>query len=212
MKIIDLTHTLENNMTVFPGTQAPEFIKEGNVQEGDAYELTNVSMTSHTGTHIDMTSHTCAGGIRTDTTELSMFMGRGSLVDCSGYKEGEEIGMEILEDMNIENTEYLLFYSAWSDYWKTEKMAENFPCMSVELTQYLAELPGLKGVGIETLSVDPVNSADLCRHNILFKGGKVVVECLTNLEILMGKEFTFMAMPLKFKKGEGSPVKAMAII
>ena len=44
-------------------------------------------------------------------------------------------------------------------------------------------------------------------------GVEIVVEWLCNLEQLVGKgEFYFQAIPLKFAKGSGSPVRAFAIL
>jgi arylformamidase len=60
MKIIDLSHTLENGMSVFPGAPEPIFEKIGSVGDGDSYTLIKFQMTTHTGTHVDCNSHTVA--------------------------------------------------------------------------------------------------------------------------------------------------------
>jgi kynurenine formamidase len=38
------------------------------------------------------------------------------------------------------------------------------------------------------------------------------IENLCNLELLLGKRFTFVALPLKIRKGTGSPVRAVAVL
>jgi len=46
-----------------------------------------------------------------------------------------------------------------------------------------------------------------------FLGNKVlIVEGLTNLDKINNEEFTFFALPLKFKGRDGSPVRAIAIL
>jgi len=38
------------------------------------------------------------------------------------------------------------------------------------------------------------------------------IENLCNLDKLVGKRFTFIALPLKIRKGTGSPIRPVAII
>jgi kynurenine formamidase len=38
------------------------------------------------------------------------------------------------------------------------------------------------------------------------------MENLCNLNLLVGKRFTFIALPLKIRKGTGSPIRAVAIL
>ena len=49
-------------------------------------------------------------------------------------------------------------------------------------------------------------------HQIFLEHEKTVVENLTNLDKLLGKDFTFVALPLKIKGGDGSPVRAVALL
>ena len=38
------------------------------------------------------------------------------------------------------------------------------------------------------------------------------VENLCNLDQLLGKRFTFIGLPLKIRKGTGSPIRAVAVL
>ena len=38
------------------------------------------------------------------------------------------------------------------------------------------------------------------------------IENLCNLDKVVGKRFTFIALPLKIRKGTGSPLRAVAIL
>lgn len=212
MKLIDLSQTLENGMTVFPGAPEATFEKVGNLEAGDVYSLTKFSMTTHVGTHIDCNSHTQWGGFCTDTQEIGFFAGRGLVVDCSHYGAKSEIGMEALADYTLDNKEYILFHTGWDAFWQAENYWQDYPVLSDDLMAYLSAHPHVKGIGVEYGSIDPVDSADLSKHGIFLKNEKAVVENLTNLKALIGKEFVFMALPLKFKNGDGSPVRAVAMM
>ena len=52
MKIIDLTHTISEDMPVYPGTEPP-VLKPANTYEKDGFRETLLSLYSHTGTHVD---------------------------------------------------------------------------------------------------------------------------------------------------------------
>lgn len=60
MKIIDLTHTIKEDMPVYPGTDAPKF-RPANSYEKDGFKETLLTMFTHTGTHMDPPAHLFAG-------------------------------------------------------------------------------------------------------------------------------------------------------
>lgn len=212
MKLIDLSQTLENGMTVFPGAPEALFEKVGDLENGDVYSLTKISMTTHVGTHVDCNSHTQRGGFHTDTQDISFFAGSGIVVDCSAYGAGSEIGMECLRGCDLSDKAFVLFHTGWDQYWNAGNYWENYPVLSDELMDYLGRHPGIKGIGVEYGSIDAVDDPVLSKHGIFLKHEKLVVENLTNLKGLLNQPFTFMALPLKLKGGDGSPVRAVAVI
>lgn len=50
MKVIDLTHTIKENMPVYPGTDTPKLMP-ANTYEKDGFKETLMQMYTHTGTH-----------------------------------------------------------------------------------------------------------------------------------------------------------------
>lgn len=212
MNLIDLSQTLENGMTVFPGAPEATFEKLGNLEEGDLYSLIKFSMTTHVGTHIDCNSHTKNGGFTTDSQDLNFFMGQGIVLDCSHYGEKSEVGMEILNDYNLTDKEFILFHTGWDRNWTKDNFWMNYPLISDELLDYLSHNETVKGIGVDYGSIDAVDNSTLSKHGIFLKNEKMVIENLTNLPNLLKKDFVFMALPLKFKNGDGSPVRAVAII
>lgn len=212
MKIIDLSQTLENGMSVYPGAPEPKFEILGSVSDGDIYQLTKFEMTTHTGTHLDCNTHVQPDGFLTETEELDIFIGKGKAIDCTRYKKGEEMGMEMFEDIELEGIEYFLFHCGWDKYWGQEEFWGDFPYLSMEVVEFLADNKTIKGIGFEYASMDRIKDVELPLHKRFMKEKKVVLECLTNLDKLIGKNFTFMAMPLKLKNGEGSPTRPIAII
>lgn len=56
MKVIDLTHTIKENMPVYPGTDTPKLMP-ANTYEKDGFKETLMQMYTHTGTHMDPPAH-----------------------------------------------------------------------------------------------------------------------------------------------------------
>jgi len=71
---------------------------------------------------------------------------------------------------------------------------------------------GLKGVGEDSISLDPCDTEDYPNHMILLGAGLVNTENLTGLEALVGKTCTFLTLPLKWEHADGSSCRAMAML
>ena len=56
MKIIDLTHKLENNMTAYSPDSRAKIQKVATI-ENNGYEESLLTIYSHNGTHMDSTKH-----------------------------------------------------------------------------------------------------------------------------------------------------------
>ena len=52
MKVIDLTHTIQEEMPVFPGTEPPALMQAASCEENGFREML-LKLTTHTGTHMD---------------------------------------------------------------------------------------------------------------------------------------------------------------
>lgn len=51
MRVIDLTHTIKEDMPVYPGTGTPKLLPANSYEE-NGFKETLVSFYSHTGTHV----------------------------------------------------------------------------------------------------------------------------------------------------------------
>ena len=90
MRVIDLTHTIKENMPVYPGTGTPK-LEPANTYEENGFQETLVSFYSHTGTHMDPLAHLFAGRTTLDAFPASQFLGCALVIDCTHLKEGEAI-------------------------------------------------------------------------------------------------------------------------
>ena len=81
MKVIDLTHTIKEDMPVYPGTEKPK-LEVASTYERDMFKETLFVMYSHTGTHIDPPAHIIEGKPALDSFGVEQFVGRGLVIDC----------------------------------------------------------------------------------------------------------------------------------
>ena len=72
---------------------------------------------------------------------------------------------------------------------------------------------GKKGVGLDTIGVDPIADAHLSIHRRLFQDHEIVVmENLANLDQIGDGLFTLFALPLRYQDADGSPIRAVAVL
>ena len=209
--IIDLTHTITPECPVYPGTPAPSFTPASTMTR-DGYRETTLQLASHTGTHMDAPSHMLSDGSGLDQLPISQFCGKAMVLDVSAFAPGQAISADFLRTQNgqLRSVDFALFYTGWEKKWGTDAYFEDvFPVPDEEAARYLVSC-GLKGVGIDALSVDRIESEHFPVHKILLNGGLVTVENLCLKKLVGRKNAMFFALPLKFLNADGAPVRAIA--
>jgi arylformamidase len=211
MNIVDLSHTISPDMTVYPGTEPPVFSTACTI-EGMGFMEKKITLYSHTGTHMDAPSHIIPGAKTLDQMPPDRFVGKGAVVDLR-VNRGSIIDIELLKPHQgrIERNEFLLLHTGWGDLWGEEAYLSGYPVLSHEAATWLAGFT-LKGIGADTISADEAQSLTFPIHTLFLKRDIVIIENLTNLNALPDKEFLFSCFPLKMEKADGSPVRAVALV
>ncbi len=206
MKVYDLTHTIQNDMPVYPGTEQPRLTTACTI-EAVGYRETLLHMFSHTGTHMDAPAHMLLDGAALDSYPADKFAGTAVVVDCRGQ---ERISLPLLQSYDLNGVDFVLFCTGWDKKWGSLDYYEGFPCLTADAAAYLATLP-LKGVGEDSISLDPCDSVDFPNHITLMRADFVNTENLTGLDALIGRRFTFVTLPLKFENSDGCSCRAIAM-
>ena len=206
MKVYDLTHTIKNDMPVYPGTEQPQLTTACTIEEA-GYRETLLHMFSHTGTHMDAPAHMLLDGAPLDSYDADKFTGTAVVVDCRGEAD---ISLPLLKRYDLDGVDFVLFCTGWDKKWGTPDYYEGFPCLTPDAVAYLATL-SLKGVGEDSISLDPCGSVDFPNHITLLRADFVNTENLTGLDALIGRRFTFVTLPLKFENSDGCSCRAIAM-
>ena len=213
MNIIDLTHTISQDMPVYPGTETPT-LEPANSYEKDGFKETRLSMYSHTGTHMDPPAHLFPGRTTLDEMDASQFVGSAVVIDCSELSEGGRMTMAHINKKRelADQAEYLLFRTGWDRYWGKEEYFGDYPFIDEEVAEYIVSMKK-KGVGLDVIGLDPIRDENLTLHRRLLKENEIVIiENLRGLQRLPEGLFTFCALPLKWKDADGSPIRAIAMV
>ena len=211
MKAIDLTHTITQEIPVFPGSEKPQLTTVASYEK-DGYHETLIHMYSHTGTHIDPPSHIYERALTLDALPLTQFIGQAIVIDCRHLKPGEAITMKELdivgEDVRI--ADFLLFNTGWDKFWNSEEYLGDYPCINDDILDFI--LSGkYKGIGFDVMGIDPIADVSLYRHKKLLKHKKIInIENLTNLDRCGTELFNFSCFPLKIENSDGAPTRAVA--
>ena len=206
--LIDMTHTITQEIPVYPGDPAP-VLTRGHTLTRDNYRTTLLSLCSHTGTHMDAPAHLLREGRTLDEMPMSQFSGRATTLDVSD--QGEVITAEFFRAHHDEIycADYVLLYTGWERRWGTEAFLEDtYPVPDEEAAHYLASC-GLKGLGTDALSVDRLTGPATV-HTVLMKADAVILENLCLEKVRNRKDFLFFALPMKFQNADGAPIRAFA--
>ena len=211
MKVIDLTHTIREDMPVYPGTEPP-VLAAANTYEENGCKGTRLTMCSHTGTHMDPPAHLFPGRTTLDRFPPEQFIGRALVIDCSELAEGQAITMDFIRRYGekAEQADFLLFRLGWDRKWGTEAYFGDYPCIDEAVLEFILE-GSYKGIGFDVIGLDPISDEGLTRHKRLFRDRDIVnIENLKDLDKCGSELFWFSCFPLKLEDCDGSPIRAVA--
>ncbi len=209
LRIVDLTHVIQPGMPVYPGTEGPRFEETCSV-ECDGFAERLVSLTSHTGTHVDAPAHLFHGGQSLDECPPEAFVGAAMVLPVQASRISVEQLLPFQE--RLRQSRFLLLQTGWDRLWGHPGYFTGFPVLEPEAARWLAGFEGLSGVGVDALSVDRVGETDLPTHRELLSRGLLIIENLTGLDRLGGGEVELLCLPLKLAAADGAPARVLAIL
>jgi kynurenine formamidase len=219
MRVIDLSFLLD------------EFVREPVVAWVPGVNLTptatykglgrsvhQVTMGTHgAGTHIDPPAHFFEEGATIDQVPFDKLIGEAILLDLTSKGPGDVISAHDLDliGADVEAGDIVLLHTGWYHRWGTSDYFWRAPYLAIDAAKWLVERE------IATLGYDipsPDNMHDIKPnsrppiHIELLGNNILLIEMLTNLGLIDQRRFDFIALPLKFEGGDGSPARAVALL
>ena len=213
---IDLSHTVEDGMTTYPGLPVPivcDYLTRERSRtiyaEGTEFQIGVITMCSNTGTYIDSPFHRYPDGI--DLSELpleqiaeveAVVVDGGGSVDVDSFTGVEIAGKAVL------------VRTGWQRHWGTPEYLTGHPFLTAAAARHLVD-SGAVLVGIDSLNIDDTSTATAGArpvHSTLLAAGIPICEHLADLSMLPREGFRFSAVPVKIRGMGTFPVRAYATV
>ena len=201
MAIIDISRTLSPQTATWPGDRAFKPSWTLRLDEGDAVNVGAISLSLHTGTHVDAPLHVDEDGAAVTRLPLDAFIG-------SAVTGREVIRRDMIDQQAVSLPPRVLFKTA-SSHVSTHTWSDDFPSIAPAAIEWLSE-QGVVLIGTDAPSVDPANSTALKAHHALKRCGIVNLEGLFLRDVDPGM-YQLVAFPLKLEGMDASPVRAVLI-
>ncbi len=196
MKIYDVTRALSDDVIIYPGDIVPRFRE---IDTGQ-YRVTDMTLGSHTGTHIDAPSHYIEGGQTVDRIPLDRLTGPARVLDCSDVEEF------ITPDRifgRLKGARALLLKTWFSEM---QEFDPGYPALSIEAADLVAGA-GITCIGTDAPSIESYRG-DGSVHRRLLGCGTVILELLDLSGVPEG-EYFMAALPLRLRGLDGSPARVI---
>ncbi len=234
-KWIDLTYDFDENTIYWPTNASfkHDTVFFGINDKGFFYSSGKYEAEEHGGTHLDAPIHFSEGKNAVEQISVDQLTGQGILIDISekalknrdylvsveDFKEWESAHGEIPDGSAI------LLYTGYGQFWNNrekyigtaltgaEAVPElHFPGLHPDAANWLAKERKIKGIGLDTPSIDYGQSQDFLTHRILSEKEILIFENVANLDKIPAKDFYVVALPMKIGGGSGAPLRIVAFI
>ena len=228
MQFVDLSREIHHRTPTHP-SHPPVVMAvwndHGEVKSAGTTRFTSKAMaltlSDHSGTHVDAPCHfnpdPKAASI--DQVPLEDFYTEAICLDLSHVPLKHEINVAEMEEalkasgQQIKKRDTVLIEMGVNKrLWGTPGYLHDFPGLHVDAVHWLAD-KGIVMFGVEAVSPAPEGEPNFKAHMACAERGITHMECLWNLDKLVGKgRFRFIGFPLKIRGGTASPIRAVAII
>lgn len=215
METVDLTRRIEEGMTTFHTdlhsdvriNQLGSIAKHGR-------ETREVTVGTHTGTHLDAPLHFIDGGRTVEDLSLDTLFGPVELLDFTHVDENEPVTVSMLENETLGKR--TIFQFGWEDrFGDPDTFYNDYPYLTISTAEYLVD-EGVDMLGFDTPSPDassrPLDGGDEDSpiHKVFHQNDVILVEYLMNLnEVNFESDWNVAALPLKIAGADGAPARVV---
>lgn len=224
-QFIDLTQIFDENSPLWPGCTPLHRSKK--VDYDTSCLVYDYQYTAGIGTHIDAPLHFIKNARAIHDYEIEELIAPACVIDvCEQSLENPDYLISrddilkwekqhgVIEEKNI-----VLTRTGWSQFWSDPAKYQNkdaegkmhFPGYSAEAAKLLVDRK-VKGVGIDTLSLDSGLAKNFPAHHVFLGADLFLIENLNNLDRLPAKESMVFCLPIKIRGGAEAPARIFAWI
>jgi arylformamidase len=198
-------------MPVWPGDPGVTIERVSSIVRGDEINLSRLSLSSHTGTHVDAPYHFLKKGLTVDKLPMDVLMGPAFIAEVDRL-EGNAIQAYDLATLHFpRDTKRLLIKTSNSHFWEDRlpEFERDFVHLAPKTADWLVGR-GIELVGVDYLSVEAFGTSEFRVHRTLLEAGIVIVEGL-NLSRVPAGICQLVCLPLKIERGDGAPARVLVM-
>ena len=201
----DVSVPLRDGMPHWPGDPECKITRVSKMEEGAVCNLTHLSMSAHTGTHMDAPRHFVADGVTMDQMPLEPVIGRCKVIE---FDVEDQITAEDLKKVKLAPGQRVLFKTRNSTRsWAMTEFDKNFVSIRADAAQYLVEQK-VATVGVDYLSIGGFEKDGVETHQLMLGAGIWVIEGLNLAETKPGY-YDMICLPLKIEGADGAPCRVV---
>jgi kynurenine formamidase len=229
LEIVDLGWPLNRESAFWPGENYKPFeLHTIATLEKDGVLSKAFSSPEHLGTHLDAPNHFERNRPSVDKIPAQQLFAPGVVIDVSGPVSSNSDYLLTRDDIEkfearqgqIPDGAVVLVYTGWSKFWTNLTRYQNrdvmgklhFPGFSGEAVEFLIDQRHVRGIGLDTMSVDYGLSRDFPVHHRLGKAEAYGLENLAHLDQLPPTGFYLFVAPMKIETGTGGPARVFAVL
>lgn len=206
--VIDVTAPLTTGVAGWPGDAAVELSATSRISDGAPCNVSRLTCSTHSGTHVDAPWHFCEDGVRLDDIPPERWIG-----PCHVIATPPGHSRITAEDLNRSaippSTTRLIIRTAAKPANLDEPFNPGYTALAPDAARWLL-MNGIALIGIDTPSVEPFDDADHEVHRLLLGAGMLIVEGLDLSEVNPGP-YLLICLPLRVLNADGAPARALLI-
>ena len=208
MRLIDLSQPVYDGS---PNCPAHPPVKSEILRDHPAHgwRVEVLTLSNHTGSHVDAPLHKVAGGACLDDIPLECFAGPARIADLRGIGPSAPITVDLLKAKLPADLrdQIVLLATGWGDKCaKSDEWLWRSPYLDPDAAAWLVERK-VRGVGIDHYSIGGMTDAINPRtHTILLEANVWIVEELRfpPESFAVPQPFTFLSLPVNLKGHTGA--------
>lgn len=223
--VTDMTHEVNADFPTYFGAPGMSMEQGFNFAE-HGFNLFNLTINEHTGTHIDAPLHFSADGNAVHEIPVGdliaplcvIYIAARAAGDADTQVTPDDIKAYIAAHGDIPDGACVAMHSGWGAHVATDKYRgfdgekQHYPGFHVEAATMLMEETGARSIASDTLSLDHGISADFATHYAWLPSNRFGIENLANLDKVPAAGATLMIGAPKHTGGSGGPARIFAMV
>ena len=215
MSLIDLSQPYRDRMfsqKLFPSVRVERCIRH----EDRGVNVTCISAAVHAGTHVDAPCHFVPGGLSIDEIDLARVSGPAVCWDVvRGADEAITAAQLQACRPRTEPGDIVFVHTGWDVHFAGDGDGyHHHPYLSVEAADWLLQRR-VKMICLDVATPDMPEAVrpagfDWPVHRLLLGGGVLIAEHLAHLELVAGRRFRALALPIPIVGSDGAPARIVA--